>query len=144
MVARHVSDLTGPSSGAFYKLYLQIWYVVIRELIDTSSRYEVVGRTFIKKLCVSCWTAYILQLHHSLTKEELFVPMLEQTEQTVSLQVSHMYFLAANSMVQNTNGPSEQHSILVPVEKEITIISQNHSENIQATYKEGTSSSKYR
>ena len=23
MLARHVSDLTGPSSGAFYKLYLQ-------------------------------------------------------------------------------------------------------------------------
>jgi hypothetical protein len=41
MLARHVSDLTGPSSGAFYKLYLQIWYVVIRVLLDTSSRYEV-------------------------------------------------------------------------------------------------------
>ena len=45
MIARHVSDLTGPSSGAFYKLYLQIWYVVIRVLLDTSSRSEVVGRT---------------------------------------------------------------------------------------------------
>ena len=32
MLARHVSDLNGPSSGAFYKLYLQIWYVVIRVL----------------------------------------------------------------------------------------------------------------
>jgi hypothetical protein len=41
MLARHVSDLTGPSSGAFYKLYSQIWYVVIRVLLDTSSRYEV-------------------------------------------------------------------------------------------------------
>ena len=41
MLARHVSDLTGPSSGAFYKLYLHIWYVVIRVLLDTSSRYEV-------------------------------------------------------------------------------------------------------
>ena len=30
MLARRVSDLTGPSSGAFYKLYLQILYVVIR------------------------------------------------------------------------------------------------------------------
>ena len=38
MLALHVSDLTGPSSGAFYKLYLQIWYVV---LLDTSSRYFV-------------------------------------------------------------------------------------------------------
>ena len=28
MLARHVSDLTGPSSGAFYKLYLQILYVL--------------------------------------------------------------------------------------------------------------------
>ena len=36
MLTRHVSDLTGPSSGAFYKLYLQIWYVVIRVLLDTS------------------------------------------------------------------------------------------------------------
>ena len=45
MLAQHVSDLTGPSSGAFYKLYLQIWYVVISVLLDTSSRYEVVGRT---------------------------------------------------------------------------------------------------
>ena len=43
MLARHVSDLTGPSSGAFYKLYLQIWYVVLLcVLLDTSSRYEVV------------------------------------------------------------------------------------------------------
>ena len=41
MLARHVSDLTGPSSGAFYKFYLQIWYVVIRVLLDTSSRYFV-------------------------------------------------------------------------------------------------------
>ena len=45
MLARHVSDLTGSSLGAFYKLYLQIWYVVIRELLGTSSRYEVVGNT---------------------------------------------------------------------------------------------------
>ena len=28
-----------------YKLYSQIWYVVIRVLLDTSSRYKVVGRT---------------------------------------------------------------------------------------------------
>ena len=42
-LTRHVSDLTGPSSGAFYKLYLQIWYVIIPSvLLDTSSRYEVV------------------------------------------------------------------------------------------------------
>ena len=39
MLARHVSDLIGPPSGAFYELYLQIWYVVICVLLDTSSRY---------------------------------------------------------------------------------------------------------
>ena len=45
MLARHVSDLIGPSSGAFYRLYLQIWYVVIRALLDTSSRYFVTACT---------------------------------------------------------------------------------------------------
>ena len=46
LLARHVSDLTSPSSGAFYKLYLQIWYVVLLcVLLNTSSRYFVtVGR----------------------------------------------------------------------------------------------------
>ena len=40
-LARHVSNLTGPSSGAFCKLYLQIWYVVLLcVLFDTSSRYD--------------------------------------------------------------------------------------------------------
>ena len=43
MLALYVSDLTGPSSGAFYyKLYVQFWYVVIRVLLDTSSRYSFV------------------------------------------------------------------------------------------------------
>ena len=39
------------------------WYVVIRVLLDTSSRYEVTWsiNALIKTLCVSCWTAYILQ-----------------------------------------------------------------------------------
>ena len=35
---RHVSDLTGPSSGAFvYRLYVQICYVVICVLPHTKS-----------------------------------------------------------------------------------------------------------
>ena len=56
MLARHVSDLIGPSSGAFFTSCIhRLWYVVIRVLLDTSSRYKVVGS------CVSCWTAYILQ-----------------------------------------------------------------------------------
>ena len=46
MLARHVLDLTSQSSGAFfYKLYVQIWYVVIHVLLDMSSCYKVVGRT---------------------------------------------------------------------------------------------------
>ena len=46
MLARHFSDLTGPSSGAFYTSCIRgLWYVVIRVLLDTSSRYKAVGRT---------------------------------------------------------------------------------------------------
>ena len=44
MLARHVSDLIGPPSGVFYKLYLQIWHVVIRVLLDTFSHYEVTAK----------------------------------------------------------------------------------------------------
>ena len=44
MLARHVSDLIGPFiRSIFYKLYPQIWYVVIRVLLNTSSPYKVVG-----------------------------------------------------------------------------------------------------
>ena len=40
MLARHVSDLIGPSSGAFCTSCIRrLWYVVIRVLLDTSSRY---------------------------------------------------------------------------------------------------------
>ena len=43
-LARRVSDLTGPSSGAFRTSCIRrLWYVVIRVLLDMSSRYEVVG-----------------------------------------------------------------------------------------------------
>ena len=39
MLARHVSDLIGPSSGAFCTICIRrLWYVVIRVLLDTSSR----------------------------------------------------------------------------------------------------------
>ena len=46
MLARHVSDITGPSSGAFCTSCIRrLWYVVLLcVLLDTSSRYEVVGR----------------------------------------------------------------------------------------------------
>ena len=47
MLARHVSDLNGPSSGAFCTSCIRrLWYVVIRVLLDTSSRYEVVRITY--------------------------------------------------------------------------------------------------
>ena len=40
LLARHVSDLIGPSSGAFCTSCIRrIWYVVIHVLLDTSSRY---------------------------------------------------------------------------------------------------------
>ena len=40
ILARHVSDLIGPSSGAFCTSCIcRLWYVVIRVLLDTSSRY---------------------------------------------------------------------------------------------------------
>ena len=42
-LALHVSDLIGPSSGAFCTNCIgRLWYVVIRVLLDTSSRYKVV------------------------------------------------------------------------------------------------------
>ena len=53
MLGRHVSDLIGPLSGAFCTSCIcRLWYVVIRILLDTSSRNEVVGRR---------WATYILQ-----------------------------------------------------------------------------------
>ena len=56
MLARHVSDLIGPSSGAFYTLYLQIWFVVIRVLLDTF--FVTAGRV---KYTISTW-ALVLEL----------------------------------------------------------------------------------
>jgi hypothetical protein len=51
MLARHVSDLIGLSSGAFCTSCIcRLWYVVIRVLLDTSSRCKVVGRTFLSIL----------------------------------------------------------------------------------------------
>ena len=49
--ARHVSDLNGPSSGAFSSCMLQIWYVAVRVLLDMSRCYAVVGITafFLRK-----------------------------------------------------------------------------------------------
>ena len=46
-LALHVSDLIGPSSGAFCTSCIRrLWYAVILcVLLDTSSRYKVVGRT---------------------------------------------------------------------------------------------------
>ena len=46
MLALHVSDLIGPSPRAFCtSCTRRLWYVVIRVLLDTSSRYKVVRRT---------------------------------------------------------------------------------------------------
>ena len=46
LLARHVSDLIGPSSGAFCTSCIRrLWCVVIRVLLDTSSRYKVSSST---------------------------------------------------------------------------------------------------
>ena len=52
MLARHVSDLTGPSSGAFCTSCIRrLWYVVLLcLLLDTSSRYEVYEYSLYKTL----------------------------------------------------------------------------------------------
>ena len=49
MLAQHVSDLIGPSSGAFcISCIRRLWCVVILcVLTDTSIRYKVVGRTYL-------------------------------------------------------------------------------------------------
>ena len=56
MLALHVSDVIGPSSGAFCTSCIcRLWYVVICVLLDMSSRYKVVG----KRVCK--WTISLSQ-----------------------------------------------------------------------------------
>ena len=63
MLARHVSDLIGPSSGVFCTSCIRrLWYVVIRVLLDTSSRYEVVGRTTIQSVTLSMLTKEVMTI----------------------------------------------------------------------------------
>ena len=55
MLAQHISDITGPSSGAFfYRLYVQIWYVAIRVLPHTKSAHSYLltpwSRVLLEKL----------------------------------------------------------------------------------------------
>ena len=51
MLALHVSDLIGPSSGAFSTSCIRrLRYVVIRVLLDTSSRYKDVGRNAVVRV----------------------------------------------------------------------------------------------
>ena len=46
LLAWNISDLIGPSSGAFCTSCMcRLWYVVIRVLLDTSSRYKVLPTT---------------------------------------------------------------------------------------------------
>ena len=66
--------------SVLYKLYLQIWYVVIRVLLDTSNRYEVVGRIAVLptssgafyKLYLQIWYVVICVLLGSFSR--YFVP----------------------------------------------------------------------
>ena len=45
MLARHVSDFTGPSSGEFYKLYLQICCVLLCGYNHTTARLMISAYT---------------------------------------------------------------------------------------------------
>ena len=60
MLARHVSDLISPSSGAFCTSCIRrLWYVVIRVLLDTSSRYKVTaGRVYIRRFRKIVFTVF--------------------------------------------------------------------------------------
>ena len=49
----------------FVQAVLQIWYVVIRVVVDTSSRYKAVGRT----LLPSYTTTYQLRCSYSITEK---------------------------------------------------------------------------
>ena len=50
MSARHVSDLTGPSSGAIvYKLYVQSWYGAIRVLLETYCHIQTLHIQLVKR-----------------------------------------------------------------------------------------------
>ena len=56
------ADLVCGNTRTTRHVQLLLWYVVIRVLLDTSSRYFVTTddtRSLQYQVCVSCWTAYI-------------------------------------------------------------------------------------
>ena len=68
MLARHVSDLTGPSSGAFFTSCIcrfGMWYYCAyystRPAVTCRANIRAEYNSLIESVCVSCWTAYILQ-----------------------------------------------------------------------------------
>ena len=67
MLARHASDLIGPSSGAFCTSCIRrLWYVVIRVLLDTSSRYKVVGKLYSQLLKKNLQIIFVLLYEYCL------------------------------------------------------------------------------
>ena len=99
MLARHVSDLTGPYSGAFYyKLYVQIWYVVLLcVLLDMSSRYEVVGIQSLKNF------VYLVGLHiyafHPFRFYAMWFVLIQETAELYGIEIFTL--LATNLLVNN-------------------------------------------
>ena len=57
MLAQHVSDLNGPSSGTIWSYMLQNWYVVFSVLLGTSRCYALVGKTGPQNI----WTYRVLR-----------------------------------------------------------------------------------
>jgi hypothetical protein len=62
MLARHVSGLTGPSSGAFYKLYYHIPNLQI-QLVKRSLQYQILQVVLISRECAMRWRDFILPQH---------------------------------------------------------------------------------
>ena len=64
MLARHISDLTGPSSGAFYKLYLH-WYMVLLCLLPHTKYANTACKTLLK---MDRWGPKYVQLTYVMNK----------------------------------------------------------------------------
>ena len=79
MLARHVSDLTGPSSGAFCTSCIcRLWYVVtLCVLLDMSSRYKITRKIsdvsnikrilFYKHIFILSISKYAIEHQHTRT-----------------------------------------------------------------------------
>ena len=78
--------------SVFYKLYSHIWYVVINSLI--------------KPLCVSCWTAYILQDDTRSSQYQVNLPKFNSSVVTKHTWVSDCYLLQCDTVIFGILSPT--------------------------------------